>query len=304
MTALGLLAVALLGSGPPQRDTLHVVADPVGGTPVVFLPGLFGAAYGFRQVAPLFRAAGYRVIIVEPLGVGSSGRPDTSDYSLAAQSERIARVLDTLKAGPVLVVAHSLGGAMAFRIAVNHPELVKGILSLEGGPTEEATTEGFRKAMKFAPLLRLLGGRMVRSKVHGMLKESSGDPSWVTDDAVHGYTDGATKDLGATIRAYKAMGRSREPGPLAPELGRIRCPVRMIIGGAPHDGGVDPQETALLARTLASFAIDSVPGVGHYVHEERPLAVLQSVRKLEATVKTSTGGPAELEDQDAHRSRR
>jgi pimeloyl-ACP methyl ester carboxylesterase len=304
MTVIGLLAAALLANGPPQRDTLHVVADPPGGTPVVFLPGLFGAAYGFRQVAPLFRAAGYRVIIVEPLGVGSSGRPDTADYSLAAQSERIARVIDTLKAGPVFLVAHSLGGAIAFRIAVRHPELVKGILSLEGGPTEEATTEGFRKAMKFAPLLRLFGGRMVRSKVHGMLKDSSGDPSWVTDDAVHGYTDGATKDLGATIRAYKAMGRAREPGPLAPELGRIRCPVRMIIGGAPHDGGVDPQETALLARSLASFTIDSVAGVGHYVHEEKPLAVLQSVRRLEASVKTSTGAPAEPEDQDAHRTRR
>ncbi len=302
MTTVALLTLALVG--PPQKDTLHVVADPVGGQPVVFVPGLFGAAYGFRQVAPLFRAAGYQVIIIEPLGVGSSGRPENADYSLAAQSERIALVLDTLKTGPVLLVAHSLGGAMAFRIAVRHPELVKGILSLEGGPTEEATTVGFRRAMKFAPLLRLFGGRMVRSKVHGMLVESSGDASWVTDSAVHGYTDGATKDLGATIRAYKAMGRAREPGLLAPELGKIRCPVRLIIGGAPHDGGVDADETALLTRELASFNIDSVPGVGHYVHEERPMAVLQSVRKLEASVKTANGAPAEAEAHDAYRSRR
>ncbi len=55
MSSIALLALTLLAGGPPQRDTLHVVADAPGGVPVVFVPGLFGAAYGFRQVAPLFR---------------------------------------------------------------------------------------------------------------------------------------------------------------------------------------------------------------------------------------------------------
>jgi len=52
-------------------------------------------------------------------------------------------VLDSLNAGPVLVLAHSLGAAIAFRLAIDRPDLVRGIVSLEGGPTEEATTPTF-----------------------------------------------------------------------------------------------------------------------------------------------------------------
>jgi pimeloyl-ACP methyl ester carboxylesterase len=278
MLAWILAAFAVL-AGEPEPDTLHVVSE--GSGPVVaFVPGLFGSAYAFRRVTPLFRAAGYRVVIIEPLGVGTSSRPAHADYSLAAQSERIAAVLDTLGGAPVILVAHSLGGAMAFRIALHHPELVRGIVSLEGGPTEEAVTIGFRRAMRLAPLIRLLGGGLVRSKVRHMLVESSGDPSWVTDEAVHGYTDGATRELGAALRAYRAMGNAREPAPLAPELGKIRCPVRMVVGAAPHDGGVDPREMELLERVLPSFAVDTIAGAGHYVHEERPIEVLRAVQRL------------------------
>ncbi len=275
---LTLAFVASLAGGPPS-DSLHVSVEGSGPL-VAFIPGLFGSAYAFRHVAPMIRAAGYRVAIIEPLGVGSSARPAQADYSLAAQSERIAVVLDTLHAGPAILVAHSLGGAMAFRVALHHPELVAGIVSLEGGPTEDAVTPGFRRALRLAPLIRLLGGGVVRSRVRGMLVESSGDPSWVTDAAVHGYTDGATRELGAALRAYKAMSRAKEPAPLAPELGKIRCPVRMLVGSAPHDGGVGEEEMRLLERVLPSFAVDTIRGVGHYVHEERPIEVLWAVQRL------------------------
>lgn len=280
MTVSATLAILLSLTGGSPPDSLHVIAEGSGPL-VVFVPGLFGSAYGFRKVEPLVRAAGYRVAIIEPLGVGSSGRPEQADYSLAAQSERIAAVIDTLH-GPAILVAHSLGGAMAFRVALHHPDLVAGIVSLEGGPTEEAVTPGFRRALRLAPLIRLLGGGVVRSKVRRMLVESSGDPSWVTDAAVHGYTDGATRDLGAALRAYRAMGEAHEPAPLAPELGRIRCPVRMLVGTAPHDGGVGAEEMGLLERSLPFFAIDTIRGVGHYVQEERPIEVLWALRRLVA----------------------
>jgi pimeloyl-ACP methyl ester carboxylesterase len=300
--ALGTLVLAAVLLGPAGSDSLHVVSE--GSGPVVaFIPGLFGSAYAFRQVAPLFLGAGYRVVIVEPLGVGSSARPPQADYSLAAQGERIAAVLDTLRGGPVILVAHSLGGAIAFRIALRHPELVRGIVSLEGGPTEEAVTPGFRRALRLAPLIHLLGGRLVRAKVRGMLIESSGDPSWVTDAAVHGYTDGATRELGAALRAYRAMGKAREPAPLAPELGKIRCPVRMLVGAAPHDGGVGEPEMELLARVLPSFAVDTIPGVGHYVHEERPIEVLHAVQRLEAGTGPLGASPPSTPSH-AHRPRR
>ena len=289
-----MLALALAGGPKPQPDSLHVEVSGAGPT-VVFIPGLFGAAYGFRRVVPLVRAAGYRVAIIEPLGVGFSSRPSNADYSLAAQADLIAAVLDTLGGGPVILVAHSLGGAIAFRIAVRHPALVRGLISLEGGPTEEATTPSFRRALRFAPLLRIFGGAgLVRAKVRGMMKESSGDQSWVTDEVVHGYTDGAAKTMGATLHAFQAMGRAREPERLGPRLSEIAVPVRMIVGGIPnHEGGLGEGEVALLGSRLRSFGADTIAGVGHYPQEEQPASIVRALERLEASI-------AALARADAH----
>src|SRR5439155_2300210 len=66
------------------------------GHPVVLIPGFLGSAYGYRKIIPLLSSSGFRVIVVEPLGVGFSSRPGDSDYSLTAQSHRVAAVLDSL----------------------------------------------------------------------------------------------------------------------------------------------------------------------------------------------------------------
>ncbi len=262
-------------------ETLHIEAWPGAGPAVAVIPGLFGGAFSFRKVVPLLAAAGYRPIVIEPLGTGLSGRPQQADYSLAAQSHRIAAVLDSLHAGPVLVLAHSLGGAMAFRLAIERPDLARGIVSLEGGPTEEATTSGFRSAMRYLPWIKLFGGiNLVRRRVRGMLIDASGDRSWVTDGVVLGYTLGDARAFDATLKAYLAMSRAREPQKLAPRLAEISCPVILVVGTAHHDGDVDAREINLLARALKSFEVESEPGAGHYLQEERPPAVVAAVERL------------------------
>src|SRR2546422_6552314 len=60
------------------------------GRPVVLVPGLFGSAFGYRAVIPLLTAAGYRAIVVEPLGIGGSARPGDAGYSLTAPAAPIA----------------------------------------------------------------------------------------------------------------------------------------------------------------------------------------------------------------------
>lgn len=59
------------------------------GAPVVLVPGLFGSAYGFRHLIHILTASGYRAIVVEPLGIGASGRPAHADYSLTAQAQEV-----------------------------------------------------------------------------------------------------------------------------------------------------------------------------------------------------------------------
>ncbi|HXG98669.1 MAG TPA: alpha/beta hydrolase [Gemmatimonadales bacterium] len=262
-------------------ETMHVEAWAGTGRPVAVVPGLFGASFAFRKVIPLLAAQGFRPIVIEPLGTGFSSRPPKADYSLAAQSHRLAAVLDSLHSGPVLVLAHSLGAAIAFRLAVDRPDLVSGIVSLEGGPTEEATTPMFRSGMRYLPWVKLLGGiSLVRRKIRGMLLDSSGDRSWVTDGVVMGYTLGEARDFDATLKTFLAMSHAHEPAKLAPRLGDIACPVTLVVGTAHHDGDVPPQEVALMHKAILSFTVDSQLGAGHYLQEERPAAVVTAVVQL------------------------
>ena len=262
-------------------ETVHVEPWAGAGKPIAVIPGLFGASFTFRKVIPMLAAQGFRPIVIEPLGTGFSSRPLKGDYSLTAQAHRIAAVLDSLSSGPVLVLAHSLGAAIAFRLAVDRPDLVRGIVSLEGGPTEEATTPTFRSALRFLPWVKLLGGiNLVRRKVRGMLLDSSGDPSWVTDGVVLGYTLGEARDFDATLKTFLAMSHAREPDKLAPHLGDIACPVTLVVGTARHDGDVPAEEVALMNHSIQSFAVDSERGAGHYLQEERPAAVVAAVARL------------------------
>src|SRR4029077_7658404 len=141
-----LLAVVLALRGSP--DTAVVRDIPVGvgetlritstgsGRPVVLLPGLFGAAFGYRKIVGPMAELGYRTIVIEPLGFGWSSHPRRANYSLSAQTARVAAVLDSLGLHKALIIAHSTGGSIALRLAYQRPDLVEGILSIDGGPSE------------------------------------------------------------------------------------------------------------------------------------------------------------------------
>jgi pimeloyl-ACP methyl ester carboxylesterase len=269
-------------------ESLHVEMQGAG-NPVVLIPGLFGSAFGFRTLVPLLTARGYRTIIIEPLGIGGSTRPPQADYSLTAQANRVAAVLDTLHVRRALIVGHSVGGSEALRLAYLRPDLVGALVSLEGGPAETAVTPAFKRAMRFAPWIKLLGGvRLIRWKIRNMLVASSGDATWVTDDVVRGYTAAAAQNLDATLKAFLAMAAARERQKLQPHLSEIRCPVHLVVGGARHAGDVGADEVGLLERTLPHFTLDSIPGAGHFLYEERPDAVLAVMLQAAAPVASAS----------------
>ncbi len=251
------------------------------GTPVVLIPGIFGSAYGFRRVLPLLTQRGYRVIVVEPLGIGRSAKLERADYSLTAQSDRVAAVLQQLGISRAIVVAHSTNASLAYRLAYRRPDLVGGVVSLEGGPAERATTAGFRRAMTFIPWVKWFGGvKLIRKQIRKGLIKVSGDTTWVTDEVVDGYTVGAQADLDGTLKAFLGMAGSKEREKLVPHLPEIRCPVRLLLGGAPHDGGPPRSEIEALRSGLSQLEVDTIPGAGHYLHEEQPEAVAAAVERV------------------------
>src|SRR2546429_8002676 len=103
-----------------------------------------------------------------------------------------------------------------------------------------------------------------------MLVGSAGDSTWVRAALVIGYPAGAAQSLDATLKAYLAMANSREPEKLWPHLAEIRCPVRLVLGGVPHEGDVGADEVRLLQRTVRAFALDSVAGAGRFLFEKQP----------------------------------
>jgi pimeloyl-ACP methyl ester carboxylesterase len=261
------------------------VVEAGGGAPVVLVPGLLGSAFGFRKLVEPLVANGHRVVVVEPLGIGGSAKPARADYSLTAQADRIAAVLEALDLDQAVVVAHAVGASMAFRLAYRHPERVKAIVSLDGGPAEAAATPGFRRAMSFAFLIKLFGGaKRIESIVRSALKERSADPRWVTDDVVHGYMSAGARDLDGTLTAFRRMANAREPQQLRPRLSEVRCPVRLVIGTATREGGISDAETTLLQERLLHFSIDRVDAAGHFVFEEQPQVVVAAVVSVAASV--------------------
>lgn len=289
--SLLLVALVLVSSDSlrisvaPGESLAVTISGSDSGLPLVLIPGLYGSQFGFRKVVPPLNAAGYRTIVIEPLGIGASSRPQRADYSLIAQADRIARVLDALDVDSALFVGHALGAAMGLRLAYRRPDLVRGLVALDGGANEAAVTPTFRKTLRLVPWIKFMGGvKLVRKKTRENLIASSSDTTWVTAEVIAEYTAGAARDLDGTLKAYVAMAGAKEPERLAPHLAQVSCPVRLVLGAAPHGGSVKDADVALLQQSLRAFAVDSISGAGHYLHEERPDAVVEAVARLQTAL--------------------
>jgi len=252
------------------------------GQPLVLIPGLFGAAYTFRMLTGPLAAQGYQTIVVEPLGYGWSSHPKDADYSYTAQTARVSSALDSLGVRRALFVAQSSGAAIAFRLAIRRPDLVRGLLSIDGGPAESAATAGMKKAFKFGGgLVKFaLDESKLRHDVRREIVRNSGDTTWVTDAVIRGYTAGQTADMGGSIDAYQRMSKAKETDTLTDRLHECAMPVRLLVGTVSHPAEVTHDQREMLSDRLPDFRADSVAGSGQYIQEEQPHAVLDAVARL------------------------
>jgi pimeloyl-ACP methyl ester carboxylesterase len=249
------------------------------GAPVVLVPGLLGAAYTFRNLAPALAADGHRVVIIEPLGVGTASRPKDADYSLEAQAARIGYALDSLGIHNATLVCHSVGASMCMRLTLQRPALAHGIISLNGGPDEAAATGGLRSALRMAPLLKLFGAqRIIKGKVKDGLRNSSADPAWVTDAVLAGYTT-PFANFNAVLTSYRGMVNAKERAALKPRLSQISVPMTIMVGAGKPGSAISPEDLQTLVRSVPQLKVDSVAGAGQYIQEEKPEAIVKAVRE-------------------------
>jgi pimeloyl-ACP methyl ester carboxylesterase len=194
----------------------------------------------------------------------------------------VSSALDSLGIRRALFVAQSSGAAIAFRLAVRRPDLVRGLLSIDGGPAESAATAGMKKAFKFGGgLVKFaLDESKLRHDVRREIVKNSGDTTWVTDAVIRGYTAGQTADMGGSIDAYQRMSKAKETDTLTDRLHECAMPVRLLVGTVSHPAEVTHDQREMLSDKLPNFRADSVPGSGQYIQEEQPHAVLDAVTRL------------------------
>ena len=107
---------------------LHV-RDQGGGPPLVLLHGLGGQMRHFDFGAMADLRHDFRVISVDRPGSGYSRRASQAPADLAAQARTVAALMEQLGLERPTVVGHSLGGAVALQLALDHPQAV-GALAL------------------------------------------------------------------------------------------------------------------------------------------------------------------------------
>lgn len=288
MILLTMALVASLDSGVVRSievapgEILHTTV--IGsGEPVVLIPGIFGGAYGYRKITAPLVQRGYQCIVVEPLGYGRSSHPAKADYSFTAQTRRVERALETLGISDALFIANSTGASIAMRLAVANPKMVRGILSISGGPAESAATPGMKKAFRLGGFITKLAvneGKL-RHDVRKEIVKNSGDTTWVTPRLIREYTAGQAMDVGGSIDAFRSMSKSKETESLQNHLDDIRVPVRLLVGGVDHPSGVKGDEREMLAEKIPDFGLDTVTGSGQYVHEEQPQVVVDALGSLD-----------------------
>jgi pimeloyl-ACP methyl ester carboxylesterase len=94
-------------------------------TPLLFLHGLGGGHHAWDAQLPFFAAHGYPAHAWDQPGYGSS--PMVEPYDLESICAALARLIDSLGGGPMVLVGHSMGGFVAQETYVRHPKLVKAL---------------------------------------------------------------------------------------------------------------------------------------------------------------------------------
>jgi len=106
-------------------DTIHYV-DQGSGRPILFVHGLGGQLHHFRQTLFPAIGEGFRLVAMDRPGSGYSTRV-SSGARLPQQAEAIAKFIDAVGLEKPLLVGHSLGGAIALRVALDHPDRISGL---------------------------------------------------------------------------------------------------------------------------------------------------------------------------------
>jgi pimeloyl-ACP methyl ester carboxylesterase len=106
----------------------YYVEGPSDDPPVVLVHGLGGRSEDWHALTVYARAAGTRIYMPDLLGYGQSERPSDFSYSIPDEAAAVIGFMDAMGLRQVDLGGWSMGGWIAQRIAIDHPERVKRLM--------------------------------------------------------------------------------------------------------------------------------------------------------------------------------
>jgi len=249
-------------TGPPRR-TRSVAGQPVAwleagvGPPLVLVHGAGGSAELWpRQLDALADVA--QVLAPDLPGhgpLGGRGRP-----SIAAYAEWLDAFLAAVTEEPVILVGHSMGGAVAQALALLRPERLAGLVLL-------ATGARLRVVARLVELLRH-DPREGQSLIQDLSFGAAAAPECAALVA-RVLREGPTL---VTLGDYLACDRfdARE------RLGAIRIPTLVVAGAA--DRLTPPRYARFLAEAIPGARLVEIEAAGHFPQLEQPEPVNAAIR--------------------------
>ena len=123
------------------------------GDPVVLIhgsgPGVTSYA-NWRLVLPAL-AENFRVLAPDMVGFGFSERPTNIKYGVQTWADQVVGLMDTLELPTAHLVGNSFGGAIALRIATQHPDRVGKLVLMGSMGVPFPITEGLERVWGYQP---------------------------------------------------------------------------------------------------------------------------------------------------------
>ncbi|KNB54130.1 alpha/beta fold hydrolase [Streptomyces caatingaensis] len=236
--------------------------DEGAGWPLLFLHGwgTSGQVWGAQ-------AAGFvhdhRVVTVDWRGCGRSDRPARGNDTATVVAD-LAGLVELLGLERPVVVGSSVGATFAVELALRHPELVGGAVSVDG--PAHSLTLGF-DAEEFL-------GRLAADRA-GTVAEWV--PGWFApgaSDELARWTVRQILDSGVHIDAHHREAATYDP---RGELPGLRVPVHYVHGELSH---IPVEISRACAEHAPGAELRVLPGAGHMPHQERPAEFNAVLREL------------------------
>ena len=243
--------------------------------PLVALHGFPQHWYEWRRV--MERLGGeFHILAMDLRGLGWTSKAADRDYRKATIAADVIALLDALGIEQAGLVAHDWGGWVGWHAVLGHPERFTGYVASGIAHPWNSPATMLRELPRFLyqpPIAApILGPLLIPHIVTRILRAAWGDRETYDRAAEPIYAD-AYRDSDASLYYRQFLAHDVMRGP----HGRLAIPTRLL------QGRKDPIGTAL-ATGLERHGDDArtilLDGCGHFVPEERPDEVADTVRDL------------------------